>query len=151
MNEDEIMRRNVRQGFRSNPTIDLERKMKNYVSKMVWYIQKIELFEKKLSLSSRGKIFVLFFFDVQMRPFLLCIVKSWHPLLTDNACATNSKYQSHFDIFVCGSQLIVNLQSSIHHPLFFIHRSSFIHPFEVRNDLVRIPLISFLVCRYSKL
>ena len=66
MNEDEIMRRNVRQGFRSNPTIDLERKMKNYVSKMVWYIQKIELFEKKLSLSSRGKMFVLFFFDVQM-------------------------------------------------------------------------------------
>ena len=66
MNEDEIMRRNVRQGFKSNPTIDLERKMKNYVSKMVWYIQKIELFEKKLSLSSRAKIFVLFFFDVQM-------------------------------------------------------------------------------------
>ena len=40
--------------------------MKNYVSKMVRYIQKIELFEKKLSLSSRTKIFVLFFFDVQM-------------------------------------------------------------------------------------
>ena len=53
MNKYKTMRRHVRQGLRFKPKIELERKMKNYASKVERCMQEIEMFEKKLSLSSR--------------------------------------------------------------------------------------------------
>ena len=59
MNKYKTMRRHVRQGLRFKPKIELERKTKNYASKVERCMQEIEMFEKKLSLSSK---LIKFFF-----------------------------------------------------------------------------------------